>query len=68
MKVATFRNTSWEDQSEAAVRLWNQARETSDDLLYQLNRHVRRNPWKAVAIALAAGAVLGCVVTLSGKR
>ena len=68
MKMAAVRKdalkkVSWEDGQESAVRLWNQARENGEDLLYQLNRHVRRHPWKAVAVALAAGAVLGLAVS-----
>jgi ElaB/YqjD/DUF883 family membrane-anchored ribosome-binding protein len=67
MKVAALRRVSWEDGQESAVRLWNQARETGEDLLYQVNRTVRRHPWKAVAIALGAGLVLGALVSRTGK-
>jgi ElaB/YqjD/DUF883 family membrane-anchored ribosome-binding protein len=68
MKMAAVRKdalkkVSWEEGQESAVRLWNQARENGEDLLYQLNRHVRRHPWKAVVVALAAGAVLGLAVS-----
>ena len=68
MKVAALRSVAWEDGQESAVRLLKHARESGEDLLYQLNRHVRRNPWKAVAVALAAGVVLGAVVSLNGRR
>ena len=72
MKVATLRKVSWEDGQESALRLMDQARETGEDLWYQLNRqfrhHVRRHPWKAVAVALAAGALVGCVIAQSGGR
>lgn len=68
MKVATLRRVSLEDGQESAVRLWNQARETGEDFLYQLNRQVRRHPWKAVAVALVAGTVVGCLVSLNGRR
>ena len=57
-----------EDGPESAVRLWNQARETGEDFLYQLNRQVRRHPWKAVAVALVAGTVVGCLVSLNSRR
>jgi ElaB/YqjD/DUF883 family membrane-anchored ribosome-binding protein len=43
--------------------LWNQARETGEEVLHQLQRHVRRHPWKAVGVALAAGALLGVLVS-----
>ena len=67
MKVAGLRGVSWEDGQESAVRLWNEARETGEDFLYKLNRHVRRNPWKAVAVALGAGLLLGVLVSQNGK-
>ena len=67
MKTATLKKVSWEDGQESAVRLWNQARESGEDFLYQLNRHVRRHPWRAVAVALGAGLLLGAVISQSGK-
>jgi ElaB/YqjD/DUF883 family membrane-anchored ribosome-binding protein len=67
MKAAALRKVSWEDGQESAVRLWNQARESGEDLVYQLNRHVRRHPWKAVAVALGAGLVLGAFISRGGK-
>lgn len=67
MKVASLRKASLEDGQESAIRLWNQARETSEDLYHQLNRHVRRHPWKAVAIALGAGLLLGAVLSRNGR-
>ena len=63
MKVSALRRVSWEDGSESAVRLWNQARETGEDLFYQVNRHVRRHPWRAVVVALGAGALLGIAIS-----
>ena len=68
MKVAALRRVSWEDGPESAARLWNQARETGEDLFYQVNRHVRRHPWKAVAVALGAGLMLGALVSLNNRR
>ncbi len=67
MNVIALRRVSWEDGHESAVRLWNQARETGEDFVYQLNRKVRRYPWKAVAVALVAGMIVGCVVSLKPK-
>jgi ElaB/YqjD/DUF883 family membrane-anchored ribosome-binding protein len=67
MKVATMRKVSWEDGQDSAVHLWKEARESGEDLLYQLNRHVRRHPWKAVAIAVGVGALLGIAVS-NGRR
>ncbi len=63
MKSATLRKVSWEEGPESAARLWNQALETGEELLHQMQRHVRRHPWKAVGVALAAGALLGVVVS-----
>jgi ElaB/YqjD/DUF883 family membrane-anchored ribosome-binding protein len=68
MKVAALRRVSWEDGPESAARLWNQARESGEDLFYQVNRHVRRHPWKAVAVALGAGLMLGALVSLNNRR
>ncbi len=62
-----MRRVSLEDGQESALRLLKQARETGEDFLYQVNRHVRRHPWKAVGVALAAGALLGVVVSRNGR-
>jgi ElaB/YqjD/DUF883 family membrane-anchored ribosome-binding protein len=67
MRVATLRGISLEDGQESAVRLLKQARESAEDFLYQLNRYVRRHPWKAVGVALAAGALLGIAVARNGR-
>ena len=67
MKVAALRKVSWEDGQESAVRFWNEALETGEDLLYHLNRRVRRHPWKAVVVALGAGLVLGALISRSGS-
>jgi len=67
MKVAALRRISWEDGQESAASLWKQARETGEDLFYQINRQVRRHPWRAVAVALGAGLVLGALVSRNGK-
>jgi ElaB/YqjD/DUF883 family membrane-anchored ribosome-binding protein len=63
MKMEALRKASFEEGQESAVHLWNQARETGQDLVYQLNRQVRRNPWKAVAIAAAAGLITGAILS-----
>lgn len=63
MKTATLRKVSWEDGPESAARLWKQARETGEEVFYQVNRYVRRNPWKAVAIGVGAGTLIGAVVS-----
>jgi ElaB/YqjD/DUF883 family membrane-anchored ribosome-binding protein len=68
MNVAALRRVSWEDGQESAVRLWNQSRKTGEDFLYQINRKVRRHPWKAVAVALVAGTIVGCLVSSNGRR
>jgi ElaB/YqjD/DUF883 family membrane-anchored ribosome-binding protein len=70
MKVATLRNVlgvSWEDGQESATRFLKHVRETGEDFLHQLNRHVRRHPWRAVGVALAAGALMGLVVSRNGR-
>ena len=67
MKVASLKKVSWEDGQESALRFWNQARETSEDLFYHLNRQVRRHPWKGVAIALGAGLLLGVLISRNGR-
>jgi ElaB/YqjD/DUF883 family membrane-anchored ribosome-binding protein len=64
-KVSRVRGVSWEDGQESASRLWKQALETSEDLLYQVNRHIRRHPWKSVAVAIGAGVLVGVVVSRS---
>jgi ElaB/YqjD/DUF883 family membrane-anchored ribosome-binding protein len=68
MKVAALRSVPWEEGQESAARLLKQTRETGEDLLYQLNRHVKRNPWRAVAVALAAGVMVGAIVSMNGRR
>ncbi len=67
-RVSRVRGVSWEDGQESASRLWKQALETGEDLLYQVNRHIRRHPWRAVAVALGGGMVLGALISLSGTK
>jgi len=71
MKTATLKTawpkTSWDDGQESAVRLWNQARESGEDFLYQLHRNIRKHPWKAVAVALGAGVVLGALISRGAR-
>ncbi len=67
MKMPALQKVSWDDGQESAARFLNQARESGEDLLYQVNRNIRRHPWKAVAIALAAGLVLGTVISYSTR-
>ena len=68
MKAAALPNVSWKDGQESAVRVWNRASENGQDMVYRIGRHVRRNPWKALAVALGAGMVLGAAVSLSAKK
>lgn len=67
MNVAALRKVSWDEGQQSALRFLNQARESGEDLLYRLNRHIRRHPWRAVAIALGVGLVLGAVISYSAK-
>lgn len=71
MNASVLRNVSqkvsWEDGQESAARLWNQACETGEDFAYQITRHVRKHPWKSLAVALGAGVVLGALISLSTK-
>lgn len=54
-KVATLRHRYDELADQASVRT-QAARETTD-------RYVRENPWQSIAIAAAAGAILGVALT-----
>jgi ElaB/YqjD/DUF883 family membrane-anchored ribosome-binding protein len=67
MKTATLPNVSWEDGRDSAVKVWNQARENGEDLVYRIGRYAKRNPWKALVVALGAGIVLGAAVTMGAK-
>lgn len=67
MKMAALRKESWDEKQESAVRFLNQARESSEDLMNEVHRHIRRHPWKSVAVALTAGFVLGAVFALGAK-
>ncbi len=67
-RVSRVRGVSWEDGQESASRLWKQALETGEDLLYQVNRHIRRHPWKSVAVALGAGVMLGALISQSAAK
>jgi len=63
MKAAALKKVSLEDSQDFAVRVANsfldRAKETGEDLCYQLSRQVRRHPWKAAMVALGIGLVLG---------
>lgn len=68
MKVPALQKVSWDDGQESAVRFLNQARESGEDLLYQVNRHIRRHPWKSVAVALGVGVLLGAMISLGSRN
>jgi len=59
MKAAALKKISLEDSRDNAARFLDRARETGEDLCYQLSRQVRRHPWKAAMVALGIGLVLG---------
>jgi ElaB/YqjD/DUF883 family membrane-anchored ribosome-binding protein len=63
MKIEELQRMCWEDPQQSAARFWNQARENGEDFVYQLNRRVRRHPWKALAVALGAGLLLGALAS-----
>jgi ElaB/YqjD/DUF883 family membrane-anchored ribosome-binding protein len=67
MNVAALRKVDWVEGQESAARLLKHARETGEDVLYQLNRYTKRHPWRMVATALAAGVVLGAMASLNGN-
>jgi ElaB/YqjD/DUF883 family membrane-anchored ribosome-binding protein len=68
MKTAALHNVSWEDGRDSAVRVWNQASENGKDVMHRVGRHVRRHPWKALAVALGAGVLLGAAVSFSARK
>jgi ElaB/YqjD/DUF883 family membrane-anchored ribosome-binding protein len=68
VRKEALKKVNWEEGQDSAVRMWNQARENGEDLLYQLNRHVRRHPWKAVGVGLAVGALFGLVISSQSRR
>ena len=63
MKAAALKKVSLEDSQDYAARVasnfLDRAKETGEDLCYQLSRQVRRHPWKAAIVALGIGVVLG---------
>lgn len=67
MQRGTLGKVNWSEGQESAARLLSQARESGEDLMHQVHRHIRRHPWKSVAVALSAGFVLGAVFALGAK-
>jgi ElaB/YqjD/DUF883 family membrane-anchored ribosome-binding protein len=68
MKTAALRNVSWEDSRDSAAKIWNQASGSGKDMAYRIGLHVRRHPWKALAVAMGAGMLVGAMVSMTARK
>jgi ElaB/YqjD/DUF883 family membrane-anchored ribosome-binding protein len=56
-----------EDGRKAANKLLEKTRDNAEDLIYQTTRRVRRTPIRSVAIAFAAGALIGMLISRNAR-
>jgi len=57
-----------EDGRKTANRIIDRTRENAEDLVYQVSRSIKRTPIRSVMMALAAGAVIGMLMSRSIRR
>jgi ElaB/YqjD/DUF883 family membrane-anchored ribosome-binding protein len=70
-EVSKIRSTVTEavdDGVKSAVRAIKQGRDAAEDVIDDARRSVKRNPFKAVGVVFAAGVLIGCVLSLVGRR
>ncbi|MGC1462177.1 MAG: hypothetical protein WA802_08250 [Terracidiphilus sp.] len=57
-----------DDGVKSAVRAIRQGRDAAEDVIDDARRSVKRNPLQAMGVVFAAGVLIGCVLSLVGRR
>ncbi|MGB8032021.1 MAG: hypothetical protein WCF30_20410 [Terracidiphilus sp.] len=57
-----------DDGVQTAIRAMNQGRDAADDVVHDARFAIKRNPLQAAGIILAAGVVIGSLLTLFTVR
>ena len=67
-KIRTTVTEAVDDGVKSAVRALKQGRDAAEDVIDDARRTVKRNPLQAVGVVFAAGVLVGCVLTMIGRR
>jgi len=57
-----------DDGVQSAIRAMKQGRDAAEDVVHDARHAIRRNPFQSAGVILAAGVVIGSLVTLFTVR
>ncbi len=67
-KIRTTVTEAVDDGVKSAVRAIKQGRDAAEDAIDDARRTVKRNPIQSVGVVFAVGVLVGCVLSLVGRR
>jgi ElaB/YqjD/DUF883 family membrane-anchored ribosome-binding protein len=67
-KIKTTVTEAVDDGVKSAVRAIKQGRNAAEDAIDDARRSVKKNPLQSVGVVFAVGVLVGCVVSLMGRR
>lgn len=67
-RIKTIVTDAVDDGVQSALRAVKQGRDAAEDVLHDARYAIKRNPFQAAGILLAAGIVIGGLVTLIAAR
>jgi ElaB/YqjD/DUF883 family membrane-anchored ribosome-binding protein len=67
-KIKSTVTEAVDDGVRSAMRTIKQGRDTAEDMIDDARRTVKRNPLQTVAAVFAVGVLLGCAISMIGRR
>ena len=67
-KIRTTVTEAVDDGVKSAVRAMKQGRNAAEDVIDDARRTVKQKPFQAVGVVFAVGVLVGCLLSLVGRR
>ncbi len=67
-RIKSIVSDAVDDGVQSALRAIKQGRDAAEDAVHDASYAIKRNPFQAVGILLAAGVIIGTLVTLALRR
>ena len=67
-KIKTTVTEAVDDGVKSAVRTLRQGRDAAEDAIDDARRTVKRNPLQSVGVVFVVGVLVGCVLSLVGRK
>jgi ElaB/YqjD/DUF883 family membrane-anchored ribosome-binding protein len=67
-KIRTAVTEAVDDGVKSAVRTLRQGRDAAEDAIDDARRTVKKNPLQSVGVVFVVGVLVGCVLSLVGRR